>query len=206
MLYIIISRSETTMKMKLTFIFLIILISFSCKKDRLPSILDGNWELVNISVYDYSSNDYTGDWSKIILQFNEDTLTYSKLKGINFYDTTSYTHKELLYSLKLEINDRIKVMCAMTNIASEIRKDTLFTTNFEEDDYDFTYSGGGKYDLKIEFRKNGFYILGLSDVYTLYANKDKISKDTLILKNYHLDFQPSTYHADYKYIFHRSSD
>jgi len=194
------------MKMKLTFIFLIILISFSCKKERLPSILDGNWELVKISVYDYSSNDYTGDWSKLILQFNGDTLTYSKLKGINFHDTTSYTYKDLLYNLKLEINESIKVMCAMTDIESGIRKDTLFTTNFEEDDYDFTYGGGGKYDLKIEFRKNRFYILGLSDGYTLYANKDEILKDTLILKNYHRDFQPSTYHADYKYIFRRTSD
>jgi hypothetical protein len=191
--------------MKKTLLFLIILITFSCKKDESLSILNGNWELVNIYVYNYSSNDYTGDWSKLIMDFDGDTLTYNSLKGINFYDTTSYTYKKLLYKLKLEINDNVLVKCDLDDFESGIKKDTIFTTTYEEDDYDFTYGGGRKYDLRIEFGKNEFYILGLSDN-VLYAIKDEIVNDTLILKNYQRDYQPSTYHADYKYIFHRVLD
>jgi len=188
--------------MKELFLLCLIFLVLSCNKKKEPvSPLKGNWELVKIEVKNYSSNDYTGDWNKLDINFNGDTLIYNSATGINFYDTTSYNHKEILYKLNLSIDEDIIVNCNLTDIESGISKDTTFKTSFTEGDFDFTFGGGGKYDIEIEFGENNFYIYSLSQTNILYAIKDEIVNDTLVLKDYHRDYQPTSFYADYNYFF-----
>ena len=91
--------------MKELFIFCLIFLVLSCnKKKESVSPLKGNWELVKIEIKKYSSNDYTGDWNKLDINFKGDTLIYNAVTGTNFYDTTSYNHKEILYKLNLSVD------------------------------------------------------------------------------------------------------
>ena len=93
------------MNMKKYIFLLLSMFLFACEQKE-PSLLEGKWELVNVKVKNYRSNGYTGDWSKMTLHLNKDTLYYSYIKGVNFSDTSIYKHRELLYDLQLDIQKK----------------------------------------------------------------------------------------------------
>lgn len=186
------------MKIKLTFIFLIIIFSFSCKKDRLPSKLRGNWELTRIDAIDNNESENTGDWSKLIINFDGETLTYDYKKGIRYTEVEFSAHKQVLYNLKLEIDKNILVKCSKTDIETGITSDTSFTATLEEGDFDYSLAGGGTYDYKITFGQNNYYIHNV-----LYVIKDDIKNDELILRDDY-SFPVTVSSRDIKYIFHEN--
>ncbi len=192
----------------MVFFFLIIML-FACDKNEPKNVLDGNWELVKIELYKYSSDDYTGDLSKFIMNFDGEKLKYTSLRVVNWDDTTYYSQKEFLYNLKLEINDHVVVKCYKKDISTGIEKDSSYTIDYEEGNYDFTFIEGEKYDLKFEFGINDFYIIGVSDSderNVLYSNKNEIVNDSLKLSFSQTDYQPASHQVSYEYIFHKVSD
>lgn len=198
------------MSMKNIILFFLILMLFACDKNESKNLLDGNWDLVKIEVNKYASYDYTGDWSKLIMNFDGETLKYTSLSGINFFDTTFYSQKEFLYNLKLEINNNhVVIKCNKKDILTGIEQDTSYTIDYEEGNYDYTLTGGEKYNLKFEFGKNDYYIIGASDSdesNVLCSKENEIVNDSLKLSYYHTDYQPSTYYVSYEYTFHKVSD
>jgi len=179
----------------------------ACEQEE-PSLLEGKWELVNVKVKNYRSNGYTGNWSKMTMQLAKDTLYYSYIKGVNFSDTTIYKHRKLPYDLQLDIQKEIEVSCCLHDLQEGVVRDTSYIIPVSEGTFDKTPVGGEAYNYKIAFGPNRFYIKGLSDSNhenVLYIKKEDLNQDTLIIRNDHHDYQPSTYQVNYKYIFQRIS-
>ena len=176
------------------------LVFVSCEKDEPRSSIYGSWELVEIDAYSNDINEYTGDWSELIMEFDGDTLKYDYEKGINYDEVTSSTYREFLYNLKLEIDNDVLVTCNLTNIETGILSDTSFTATLEEGDFDFSRGGGGDYDFTIRFGENNFYIINF-----LYASKDEIDNNFLILRTYY-SFPHDLNKMDIKYYFRRTSN
>ena len=91
--------------LKLNQIIIIIILSLvQCKKAD-TGLLHGKWFINNITVSNYSSNDYTGHCNSIQVNFSDEIMN-SKYLEYNFFDqdTLKYNEFKGIYELSIEIN------------------------------------------------------------------------------------------------------
>ena len=195
--------------MKNLLLILLVSLFFSCDKQEPSSKTEGQWKLVKVELVNSQSDDYTGDFRKLSVQFDGDSLYYDYATGINFNEVISETKRKLSFQCLLNINNKGNVKCDVSKSEQGIVSDTTIYNNIEDGDYDFTAAGGSKYDLRIVFGNNKFYLIGTNsgnESNILYAIKGTITKDSMVLRYDYQSYQPASAYIKYLYTFHKVSN
>ncbi|RLD67289.1 MAG: hypothetical protein DRI95_05060 [Bacteroidetes bacterium] len=189
--------------LKLNQIIIIIVLSLvQCKKAD-TGFLHGKWFINNITVSNYYSNDYTGQSNSIQVNFSDEIIN-SKYLEYNFFDqdTLKYYEFKGIYELSIEINTNdVTIMSKLFTEDYVLIRDTIYYTIIEKGNFDFEPVGGRKYNYKINFYENNFYLIGGDGLNSLCFNEDDFNENSLKLSYYSKDFQPTTASSSCEYTF-----
>jgi len=188
------------------------------------AFLKGEWVLEEMDINESSSYSFeTSRSSSISYSYENDSISYSYYNYYNdFGPEPEITQKssKSAYALELIINDSVQVIASVNNKTLEVERDTNYIVPYYFGEFE-NYIGGissratipdEKYDIKISFCKNRFFLFGDNESpnYQFYCNLNNLYiKKTQVKNQLILEYSSEFIGIDdqakseYKYVFKR---